>query len=111
MTATKELIGSLSDFPAELGMCCKVGEKQVAVFFLPKTEEKWFAIDNFNPQNERMVLSRGIIGSQEGIPFVACPLHKYKYALTDGKCLTDEQYSVSTHEVTVEGDEVFLLVS
>lgn len=108
MTLTKTRIGSVSDFPSYLGICVKVEDKQIAVYYLPETEQQWFAIDNYNPQNRRMVLSRGIIGDTEGTPFVACPLHKYRYALTDGSCLTDEQYSVSTYPVVVEGDEVYL---
>lgn len=108
MTLTKTIIGTLADFPAELGTCVKIDDKQIAVFYLPNTEQQWFAIDNFNPQNQRMVLSRGIVGDQDGVPFVACPLHKYKYSLLDGSCLTDGQYSVQCYEVVLDDDKVFL---
>jgi len=110
MTSTKTQVGTTADFQPELGVCVKIEGKQIAVYYIPSTDQQWFAIDNFNPQNQRMVLSRGIIGSDEGIPFVACPLHKYRYALTDGKCLTDDTYQVSTYVVSVEGENVYITV-
>jgi len=94
-------IGSVENFPREFGSCVKVGDSQVAVFNLA-TEQKWYAVQNFNPQNERMVLSRGIIGDQEGAPIIICPLHKYRYSLENGVCLTDEQYSLKVYEVKEE---------
>ena len=108
MTLTKTSLGPLSDFTAELGSCVKVEGKQIAIFYLPETEQTWFAIDNFNPQNERMVLSRGIVGDSDGVPFVACPLHKYRYSLIDGSCLTDDSYSVNTYELCVEDEELHI---
>lgn len=101
-------IGQLADFTPELGACVKVGDKQIAVFYLPTTEKKWFAVDNYNPQNGRVVLSRGIIGTEGDIPYVACPLHKYRYSLIDGTCLTDEQYSISHYQVEEEEGDLYL---
>lgn len=105
-TVPKIRVGTTTDFPANLGICVKVAGTQIAIFYIPSSEQQWFAIDNFNPQNERMVLSRGIIGDSEGTHFVACPLHKYRFALTSGACLTDEQFTVNTYPITIEGDEV-----
>ena len=108
MTSTKVNIGTTADYPAELGNCVQIDGKQIAVFYLPNTEQQWFSVDNFNPQNQRMVLSRGITGDQDGTPIIICPLHKYRYSLLDGSCLTDESYSISTYKVIVEGEEVYL---
>lgn len=108
MTTSKVEVGKLSDFLPELGLCAKVCDAQIAIFHLPQTEQEWFAIDNYNPQNKSMVLSRGLIGDQDGVPYVACPLHKYRYSLSDGSCLTDEQYSIKTHTVIIEGDKVYV---
>ncbi len=108
MTSTKINVGTTADFSAELGTCIQAEDQQIALFFIPNSEQQWFAISNYNPQNQRMVLSRGIIGSEDGTPFVACPLHKYRYALTDGRCLTDETYEVPTYEVSIEGENVFV---
>lgn len=79
----------------------KIDETQVAVFQLP-TDQKWYAVQNLNPQNQRMVLSRGILGDEEGTPIIICPLHKYRYSLEDGKCFTDEQFSLQVFEVKEE---------
>ena len=108
MELTKINLGQATEFTPELGACVKVGDKQVAVFYLPNTEQQWFAVDNYNPQNERVVLSRGIVGDQDGTPYVACPLHKYRYSLLDGSCLTDEQYSISCYKVELEDGNVIL---
>ena len=110
MTTTPVSIGNVADFRPHLGICVKVSGRQIAVFYLPDTQQQWFAIDNFNPQNQRMVLSRGITGDQDGEPFVACPLHRYRYSLIDGKCLTDETYKVSTYLVELDNGTVILSV-
>ena len=48
-------------------------------------------------------LSRGMIGSQDGEPKVACPFHKKTFSLQTGKCLSDEGcYEISTYAVKVE---------
>lgn len=94
-------IGASSEYPTNFGSCVKVNETQVAVFHLP-TEQKWYAVQNYNPQNERMVLSRGILGDQAGTPIVICPLHKYRYSLESGECFTDEQYKLKVFEVKEE---------
>ncbi|GAB3110823.1 hypothetical protein GCM10027160_11380 [Streptomyces calidiresistens] len=48
------------------------------------------AIDNRDPFSGAMVLSRGLLGSTaDGTPFVASPLLKQRFALTDGRCLDD----------------------
>jgi len=108
MTINRIKLGSTADFTPELGSCVKVGNKQIAVFYLPNTEQQWFAVDNYNPQNDRVVLSRGIVGDEDNIPYVACPLHKHRFSLLDGTCLTDDQYKINHYKVEVEEDIVFL---
>ena len=110
MTAPVSAVAKVEDFHSELGVCVKVEGRQIAVFFLPDTKQQWFAVDNFNPQNQRMVLSRGITGDQDGVPFVACPLHRHRYSLEDGSCLTDERFCVSTYATTIKDGWVCLSV-
>ena len=106
-TLSKTDVGHISDFPLNLGTCVLVNDRQIAVFRL-ETEQTWYAVQNLNPQNQRTVLSRGITGDIEGTPFVACPLHKYRYALDSGKCLTDDSYSLETYTVEVKDDRVYI---
>lgn len=37
-------------------------------------------------------------------------MHKRNYTLTSGECLNDDQYSILTFDVRVEGDELLLLL-
>ena len=104
-------IGSLNEFPEDLGSCVKLADEQIAVFRIAtNTEsEEWYAIQNFNPINRRMVLSRGIVGStEEHGPKVACPLHKHNFSLKDGTFLDDDSIALKTYPVKIEGNEVFI---
>ena len=56
------------------------------------------------------VLSRGIIGDQQGVPKVACPLHKKTFSLESGECLSGDPYRVEVFPVRVEGDDVFVVL-
>ena len=56
-----------------------------------------------------MALSRGMIGSQEGEPKIACPFHKKTFSLVDGHCINDEdECSLTTYPVKVENDLVYI---
>ncbi|MGJ8673344.1 nitrite reductase small subunit NirD [Rubritalea sp.] len=102
--STQINVGAVSNFPQDLGSCVKINGKQIAVFNLP-TEQKWYAVQNFNPQNQRMVLSRGLTGDADGEPIVICPLHKHRYSLVTGECLTDSAYSLETFPIKeVDGE-------
>jgi nitrite reductase (NADH) small subunit len=100
-------IGTTSNFPINLGSCVKVGGKQIAVFNLP-TEKQWYAVQNFNPQNQRMVLSRGLTGDDNGTPIVICPLHKYRYSLESGECLTDSSYGLEVFPIKEQSGELLI---
>ncbi|GAA5494763.1 nitrite reductase (NADH) small subunit [Rubritalea squalenifaciens DSM 18772] len=106
-TSTLIKVGSVEDFPLHLGTCVKIGEQQIAIFRLP-TLQTWYAVQNLNPQNQRMVLSRGITGDENGTPFVACPLHKHRYNLESGECLSDPSISLQTFVVKEEGGLIYL---
>jgi nitrite reductase (NADH) small subunit len=58
-----------------------------------------YAIDNRDPFSGAAVLSRGLIGSHQGRPFVASPLLKQRFDLASGQCLDDESVRIATYEV------------
>jgi nitrite reductase (NADH) small subunit len=58
-----------------------------------------YAIDNRDPFGGAAVLSRGLIGSHQGRPFVASPLLKQRFDLETGQCLDDETVRIATYEV------------
>lgn len=98
-------VGTVHDFPAENGSTIKYGNSQIAVFNFTSRGE-WYACQQMCPHKKAMVLSRGIIGDQQGIPKVACPLHKKAFSLENGSCLGgEEQYSVKVFKVKVDEQE------
>ena len=98
-----------ADLSPNVGVCAKVGDEQVAVFFLAKNDAV-YAISNFDPFGEANVLSRGIIGSIGDAVVVASPLYKQHFNLETGACLEDEEVSVKAYEVRVEGGQVEIKV-
>jgi nitrite reductase (NADH) small subunit len=63
--------------------------KQVAVF--RDRSGALYAVDNFDPFSGAYVLSRGIVGSRDGVPTVASPMYKHVFDLRDGHCLDEEK--------------------
>ncbi|MEU3202580.1 nitrite reductase small subunit NirD [Streptomyces cyaneofuscatus] len=60
------------------------------------------AISNRDPFTGAYVLSRGLLGSAGGRPFVASPLLKQRFDLETGVCLDDEEVTVPVYAVRVE---------
>lgn len=108
---SNEVICQVDDLVANSGVCARViykGEsKQVALFYLPDSEQKIFALDNWDPLGEANVLSRGMIGDIDHEPVVASPLYKQHYSLATGKCL-ESDVSVQCYPVAIDGDSVVL---
>jgi nitrite reductase (NADH) small subunit len=94
-------------FPENGGACVKYKDLQVAVFNFSRRSE-WYACQNLCPHKMQMVLSRGIIGSVEGEPKVACPFHKKAFSLKTGVCLNAEECSISVYPVKVEEGFVYI---
>ena len=99
--------GKTSDFPADGGNCVKYNDKQIAVINFERRNE-WYACQNACPHKMEMVLSRGMTGSADGVPKIACPMHKKTFSLVDGSNLNGEDYSIDTYPVKVVDDEVFV---
>jgi nitrite reductase (NADH) large subunit len=89
-------------FPKDGGMAVTCNNRQIAVFHFA-SRGQWHAVDNRCPHKGDNVLARGILGDQDGVPKVACPLHKKTFSLDDGRCLSDPGYSVGTYAVRVTG--------
>lgn len=92
----------VEDFPVNGGACVKYKDMQIAVFNFSRRNE-WYACQNLCPHKMQMVLSRGMIGSTEGEPKVACPFHKKTFSLKSGECLnSDECSNIAVFPVKVE---------
>lgn len=95
------------DVPQNGGVCVKHRDDQIAVFNFSRRGE-WYATQNLCPHRAQMALSRGMIGSQDSEPKVACPFHKKTFSLLDGHCLSGDEYSIKTYPVKVEGGQVYI---
>ena len=109
---SKQKICSTEDLVKNSGVCALAtvdGEdQQIAIFHIPDTEQKVFAVSNWDPLGNANVLSRGVIGNIGDELVVASPLYKQHFSLTSGKCLQDENVSVNVYPVVLEDDGVYL---
>jgi nitrite reductase (NADH) small subunit len=82
------------------GVCALVQGQQIAIF-RPRADEQLFALSNIDPFAEASVLSRGIIAEHQQALWVASPLKKQRFRLSDGRCLEDDSRSVASYPVRV----------
>ncbi|MFT6097697.1 MAG: nitrite reductase (NADH) small subunit [Arenicella sp.] len=83
-------------------------QQQVAIYYLPDTEQKVFALGNWDPLGQANVMSRGILGNVGDELVVASPLYKQHFSLISGKCLEDD-VSVPVFSIAIEGQNVVLV--
>jgi nitrite reductase (NADH) large subunit len=100
-------VASVRDVPVDGGVAVRHGSTQIALFHVAATGA-WYATQNLCPHKREMVLARGIVGDQAGVPKVACPLHKKTFDLQSGRCLSGEELEIATFPVRVEGDDVLV---
>lgn len=98
---------NVADVPANGGVCVKYNETQIALFQFERRGE-WYATQNECPHRKQMALSRGMIGSQDDEPKVACPFHKKTFSLVTGECLSGDECAIQTYPVKVENGQVFI---
>jgi nitrite reductase (NADH) small subunit len=100
-------ICDINDITPATGVCALLGKEQVAIF-RPHHDEQVFAISNIDPFFEASVLSRGLIAEHQGELWVASPLKKQRFRLSDGYCMEDESHSVKHYDVRVKDGKVQL---
>ena len=97
----------ISDFPENGGACVKYKDLQIAVFNFSRRGE-WYACQNLCPHKMQMALSRGMIGSTDTDPKIACPFHKKTFSLLNGQCLNGEEEKISVFPVKVEDGFIYI---
>lgn len=97
----------VQDFPENGGACIKYKDQQIAVFNFTRRNE-WYACQNLCPHKMQMILSRGMIGSHQGEPKIACPFHKRTFSLKTGECLNAEECSITVYPVRIENGYVHI---
>ncbi len=111
MIATKSILWiyacSTDEVPGNGGVCVKYNDEQIALFHFARRNE-WYASQNECPHRKQMAISRGMLGSQDNEPKVACPFHKKTFSLLTGKCLNDDECALKIYPVKVEEEKVFI---
>ena len=98
---------TVSAFPKNGGACIKYKDKQVAIFSYDR-KGKWYACQNLCPHKMEMILSRGMIGDEQGIAKVACPLHKRTFSLETGENLNGDLPAIAIYPVKIEDGFVYV---
>jgi nitrite reductase (NADH) small subunit len=96
---------SVDDIVPDSGVCALLGLRQVALVRVGE-EERFFAIDNFDPFAKAFVLSRGIVGDRNGVPVIASPIYKNAFDLRSGQSLDDAAVQLRTWPVRVVAGRV-----
>ena len=100
-------VTTVDEFPEDGGLCIKYKNKQIAVFNFTR-KNKWYACQNACPHKMEMILSRGMLGDSEGIPKIACPMHKKTFSLETGENLNGDLDAIATYPVKIEDGFVFV---
>mmetsp|Transcript_13020 Transcript_13020/g.22935 ORF Transcript_13020/g.22935 Transcript_13020/m.22935 type:complete len:127 (-) Transcript_13020:167-547(-) len=61
---------------------------------------------NMSPKRRAFVLAEGLLGDADGVPKVACPLHKNQFSLSTGECLDDPSLKIMTFPMRLAGERV-----
>ena len=102
-------ICKLDDIIPNSGRAALVDGKQVAIFRISASDnDAVYAVDNHCPFAKANVLSRGIVGSLGEKLVVASPIYKQHFCLETGQCLEDNNATLQTFKVRIEGNTVQL---
>ena len=99
-----------SSLSPNTGVCAKLGEEQVAIFW-ESLNDTLYAVSNYDPIGDANVLSRGMIGSLGDALVVASPLYKQHFDLRTGKCIEAPENQLKTWQVREDQGLVQLLAA
>ncbi len=100
-------LADVADVPRDGGITVRHGDDQIAVFHFASRDE-WYATQAVCPHRKDAVLGRGLLGTDDGVPKVACPMHKKTFALTTGAGLADPSYCIRTYPVEIRDGGVWV---
>lgn len=101
---------AVDDIVPNTGICAVVKDRHVAVFHVKGCEDRLFAIDNYDPNANASVLSRGLVGNLGERIVVASPIYKHHFDLQNGECLEAPENSVSAYPVRIDNEMVWIAV-
>lgn len=97
---------AVEDIVPNTGVCALVQDRHVAVFRVEDDVQRLYAIDNFDPNSQASVLSRGLVGNLGARIVVASPIYKQHFDLATGECLEMPENSVKAYPVRLQGGTV-----
>jgi nitrite reductase (NADH) small subunit len=89
----------LDDIVPNTGVCALISGRQVAVFRV--SDDRIYALSNYDPFSKANVLSRGIVGDIKGELVVASPVYKQHFSLASGQCIEDAAVKVTSFAARV----------
>ena len=99
---------ALDQIVPNTGVCALLNGVQVAVFLVDDGRSRVFAIDNYDPNSDAAVLSRGLVGSLGERIVVASPIYKQHFDLQTGECIESPEHSVGTYPARIEDGKVWV---
>ena len=103
-------ICTLDEIVPDTGVCALLNGRQVAVFRVGAEQPRVFAIDNFDPNSQAAVLSRGLVGSIGERIVVASPIYKQHFDLESGECLEAPAQSVASYPARIDAGKVWVAI-
>jgi len=79
-----------TDLIPNVGVAAMFEGQQVAIFYMPQTEKKVYALSNWDPFSKANVMSRGLLGDIGEKLVVSSPIYKQHFELDTGKCIEEE---------------------
>lgn len=101
-------ICTLDEIVPDTGVCALLNGRQVAVFRVGDDAPRVFAIDNYDPNSQAAVLSRGLVGSIGERIVVASPIYKQHFDLQSGECLEAPAQSVASYPARIDAGQVWV---
>lgn len=120
MTENRYKVATVDEFPTDGSYVIEeVSGQEIAVFWI---DGEFYAIANYcvhqgGPLCESGELSGHMLGGDDGWEWlyddretiIECPWHSWKFDVTTGKNLDDDQYAVPTYQTEIEDDEIFVV--
>ncbi|MGP9801239.1 nitrite reductase small subunit NirD [Rheinheimera sp. NSM] len=91
------------------GVAARFAEHAIALFYLPGQDVELYGVSHIDPATGAPVIAHGLIGESGGEFYIAAPLHKQQYRLSDGQCLSDSELKLQVFAVQLQHGQVWLL--
>ncbi len=91
----------VQDIPENSGVECRINGRSIAIFKLQNGE--LHAISNLCPHRGASLVTGELRGKT-----ITCPLHAWKYDVTNGKNQDQADDQTLCYKLKVEGDQVFV---